>query len=1729
MRKILAGIVKFSGSLFLAILLMGFLAVLLGWATFIEMEYGTPVARFLVYRTWEFHLIGGLLGFNILIALLLRIPWKRSHIPFILAHLGIIILLIGCWRTAYQGEEARITLSEGSEKSRAVASSDWLFEVDLKKTGPASDPKSESESGKESEKILIPFSGGPFNWSDYTPDHWKKNVARIKGKEKGLSLHQWGCLQLALRRDHKPLVLYDRDHLKIEVLDYYVCSDFLPVHPLIVQYEKGKEKKKISLPFPEKGEKSEPGTVSWKSIRKTLEEGERIVFQIGSSMEERTAFLQTLPSAETKGPFKAQIVLFHKGSIYRFSPEELRSVSVSKPHPIGKTGYKITGFQLNPTLISEGSDLQGWSLLLEVSDSGNRMEEIVLHSEMAERNRGSEEFGFYGAFWVNPDQSSREPVFGRKWSPNLDKERLEFLQSPDGSLAYRIWNGKNHAESGILDLAPANDPENVFYSNPVKPKRNGSIASFQILQYEPNDEAGVRLQAIPFNKDLANEFYAKVRLRVLLDGSEEIFLLRTIPGDAFPKEQEKMFAHKIRSDQRSGSIRLANKMVDFGFSIRLNRFQATWEPGSSTPSSFSSLVDYLPKKDYAKISPKKDLLIRMNQPGVFYDPMRNQNWRVYQDSWRGPFYPGDPLFDRIVNGSLLNGEKIPRSKISHSVLSLNNDPGRGLKYIGSLLIVMGTALLIYGKRKVKEQTASLAILFCLCALSALFPAISFAQENRGSGAAEKTEFPSVLEKESYDWTSWRLLPVFYDGRIMPLNTYALIRIKEICGSSSPTFELREDLLQKLEGNKPLNLPPLENFLKEKEYNAEEKKKLESWYSETLLSMVEEQKGIARKLRTLFPSGSRKMESYQILYSWIAEPEIWDYIPFIADKSGRVVQLTGGKGKNFLAPSDLDSSKEYAEKTESILQQKGKKYEQRSDLLNEDALYKAVAAAEKSYSLFRAISWSPDKSGSALVRFYMDQILYPDSAISQTKNGISLIQQLDQATAEMEMILASEKERKESSPFSDPKFILCKRTSGTGKESERTGGETHLTLMRQLNLVANIYQDYPVAMNGKLFDRLLSELNDAKILLEKHRNEVYEKRFFSENYRICLLKITSLFNEIVHRTERAALALTENGSYRVQRRSDKQRIREEETAEGKTVPVVSPPVDLAFSAEGSMKVIPVVSANIGSPTEEQDNPWCSIQMILSGPDELYRRFVDPNGGRRYSKESFASDPGKIAEAIRSAAESSRPFRRALLETAVNDDQAVNHVFQKIDYPQEGNMNAEYFYYRLDPFFWMWFFCLLSLIFMAASWILHGWNQFGKKKESHAEVFSFWMGILFLFLSCGITFWGGAIRAWISGWAPVTNMFEIVVLLAFLVSCFSIWFVFHPVFAPPLARAWRIDPILAWNSPDKRIARIMLLPHLLVMMFVIYLTFSLCYREHAFDQGIWTTFVKSLLAQGLLDQIAVLGTIFLVIWFVPRLITALLILFLYSKTILSVEENKESLYQRIGNRRIFPLIGAFTALGIGLLAYYNTTEFNPNIRPLTAVLRSNFWLTIHVFAIIVSYALGTIAWAISMVMLGAYLFGKYEKREKDGKQFYADPALCERLSPILLALIRNAVLFLTVGTILGARWADFSWGRFWSWDPKEVWALVTLLIYLIVLHGRSARYYHRFGLTIGAVLGMFAIIMTGYGLSFVFGGGGRHAYTGGESSKTAILYAALLGNLIWSILASIQYWRIKRKKR
>jgi cytochrome c-type biogenesis protein CcsB len=170
-------------------------------------------------------------------------------------------------------------------------------------------------------------------------------------------------------------------------------------------------------------------------------------------------------------------------------------------------------------------------------------------------------------------------------------------------------------------------------------------------------------------------------------------------------------------------------------------------------------------------------------------------------------------------------------------------------------------------------------------------------------------------------------------------------------------------------------------------------------------------------------------------------------------------------------------------------------------------------------------------------------------------------------------------------------------------------------------------------------------------------------------------------------------------------------------------------------------------------------------------------------------------------------------------------------------------------------------------------------------------------------------------------------------------------------------------------------------------------------------------------------------------------------------------------------------------------------DPSLNPLVPVLRSNFWLTIHVLTITLSYG----AFALATALAHFLVFRSIQKRSL--------PAQDDSLVYHLYRCLQIGVLLLATGVILGGVWANYSWGRFWDWDPKETWALIALLAYVILLHGRIGGWWGGYGLAVGSIACFLTILMAWYGVNFVLGKG-LHSYGFGNGGQFYVGAFALL---------------------
>ena len=179
-----------------------------------------------------------------------------------------------------------------------------------------------------------------------------------------------------------------------------------------------------------------------------------------------------------------------------------------------------------------------------------------------------------------------------------------------------------------------------------------------------------------------------------------------------------------------------------------------------------------------------------------------------------------------------------------------------------------------------------------------------------------------------------------------------------------------------------------------------------------------------------------------------------------------------------------------------------------------------------------------------------------------------------------------------------------------------------------------------------------------------------------------------------------------------------------------------------------------------------------------------------------------------------------------------------------------------------------------------------------------------------------------------------------------------------------------------------------------------------------------------------------------------------------------------------------IGAFAApLAFLALAYASLSpSISDRIQPLLPALKSN-WLIAHVIACFIGYAAFAIACGISIM----YIFKQRDTGETSsllGR--LPDSGVLDELTH---QLVMFGFLFLTAGIITGAVWANSAWGRYWGWDPKETWSLITWFVYATLLHARLMRGWRGKRIAVISIVGFAAVMFTYFGVNYL---PGLHSY-------------------------------------
>ena len=199
--------------------------------------------------------------------------------------------------------------------------------------------------------------------------------------------------------------------------------------------------------------------------------------------------------------------------------------------------------------------------------------------------------------------------------------------------------------------------------------------------------------------------------------------------------------------------------------------------------------------------------------------------------------------------------------------------------------------------------------------------------------------------------------------------------------------------------------------------------------------------------------------------------------------------------------------------------------------------------------------------------------------------------------------------------------------------------------------------------------------------------------------------------------------------------------------------------------------------------------------------------------------------------------------------------------------------------------------------------------------------------------------------------------------------------------------------------------------------------------------------------------------------------------------------------IFGRKSYFTLASSTFVASIILSIANMNWLDPSIANLQPVLDS-YWLMIHVAVIVGSYGPFAIGMILGIVTLILTIIATKKNRKTFSRKL-------EELTIVNELSLTIGLVMLTIGNFLGGMWANESWGRYWGWDPKETWALISIIIYTAVLHLRIVpKLNNKWLFNLMSIISFAAIMMTYFGVNFYLVG--LHSYASGDKVITQTLF-------------------------
>jgi len=654
---------RFLASLKLAVLCLAGLSAVLAYATFFESWYGTSAVQEWIYQTRGFALLLAFLGINILCAALIRYPWKRRQIGFLITHAGLLILLAGSFWSLKTAEEGQVSAMEGESKKELLRPGHPVIRV------LPIDPQTQEPTDVE---YHLPFQPGNFAWGPGNPRP-QSVFGEVFSTLTGGAAKDTRDGEL-LTRAEDPFVFRVKSHLPSSALAIKHMPDPSGI-PMIKMSPKAKPPN-AREPIEVFKDESESwfvprGRMDQTTYRKFLRFARRAgPAQFAFLYVDRPELVEDFLNPP-KGAGHEGVARFHyqdasgKDRVYDWNLENQKSKVVTLPD----SDLKVT-YEGNAELPMDRMGMEGVLGEPSLTVANFRVQKgtstPVIHHAWASLPMGPNVI-------PREDDPNPKPLVGINYfiPPEVNPKTngrfglVEVLGTPDGSLYYRAF-GRGENGLGQLRTPPTRLEKGkeivAFGGNPGLPM----TLSFVVDEYFPAGREEQIYEPLNLPKGQLDQAVAASLVEMTVKDSDGKSYTKEFWLQRFPLGPTK----RISFPTGTYDVLYDVDRKPLGFTVKLDDFKVDFDPGTDQASAYTSEIRLT--DEIAGIKDQKHT-IRMNVP------LTHRGYTFYQASYNRE---KDPSTDRDTGRFA-------------SVFQVATDPGRSTKYAGCILIVLGAFVQFY--------------------------------------------------------------------------------------------------------------------------------------------------------------------------------------------------------------------------------------------------------------------------------------------------------------------------------------------------------------------------------------------------------------------------------------------------------------------------------------------------------------------------------------------------------------------------------------------------------------------------------------------------------------------------------------------------------------------------------------------------------------------------------------------------------------------------------------------------------------------------------------------------------------------------------------------------------------------------------------------------------------------------------------------------------------------------